>query len=261
MAAWSCFRRSIESMSFERILYQAKTKFNDILVTREENILTLYSPPRVRQTAIDAFNPTLSHLEYARNILAGLAFIKNPQTVLVLGLGGGAIPMMLTKINKRLYIDVVEIDPEMSVIAKKFFHFKTTEKIHLFIEDAFQFIKKSEKKYGIIILDAYIGKDLPPSMSTLEFFKETKSHLSNKGILIANLMTTEKSYLKKILKTISSVFCEIWLLRGDTSSNTIVFAMNRKLTRLGIACKALLLKKDFPANVPLMKLIRKIQKF
>lgn len=248
-------------MSLERILYQAKTKFNDILVTQEGNVLTLYSPPKVRQTAIDAFNPTLSHLEYARNILLGLAFTQNPETILVMGLGGGAIPMMLRKIHKRFSIDVVEIDPEIAIVAQKYFQFKTTEKIHLFIEDAFQFIKKSEKKYDIVILDTYRGNDLPLTMSTFDFFKETNSHLSNKGILIANLMTAEKSYLKKMLKTISSVFCEIWLLRGETSSNTIAFAMNRKLTQLGIGCRALLLKKDFPANVPLMKLIRKIKKF
>lgn len=248
-------------MSTRKILYQSKSEFNDILVTQEGNILTLYSPPTTRQTAIDTACPTLSNLEYARNVLPGLVFTQNPRNILVLGLGGGAIPMMLTNINKLLSIDIVEIDPEIAVVAQKYFHFKTSQKTQLFIEDAFQFIKDSEKMYDIIIMDAYIGNDLPQLMSTCEFFKEVERCLSNKGILIVNLMTTDRLYYKKMLEKISLVFDEIWLLHGNTSSNTIAFAMNRKFSRLEIIRNALCLKRKFPVNYPLLRLICKIKKF
>ncbi len=249
------------SMSTRKILYQSKSKFNDILVTQEGNILTLYSPPATRQTVVDTGNPTLSNLEYARNILPGLVFTQNPRNILVLGLGGGAIPMMLTNINKLLSIDIVEIDPEIAVVAQKYFHFKTSQKMQLFIEDAFQFIKYSEKTYDILIMDAYIGNDLPQPMSTCEFFKEAGRRLSDKGILIVNLMTTDRLYYKKMLEKISSVFNEIWLLRGNTSSNTIAFAMNRKLSKIEIMLNAICLKRNFPVNYPLLRLVYKIEKF
>ena len=104
-------------MCARKILYQSKSKFNDILVTQEGNILTLYSPPRTRQTTIGTLNSTSSHLEYARNILLGLVFTLNPKNILMMGLGGGSIPMMLTNFNKLLFIDIVEIDPEIADVA------------------------------------------------------------------------------------------------------------------------------------------------
>ena len=248
-------------MSTRKILYQSNSKFNDILVTQEGNILTLYSPPATKQTAIDTENPTLPHLEYARNILPGLVFAQNPKSILILGLGGGSIPMMLTNINKLLFIDIVEIDPEIAVVAQKYFHFKTSQRMQLFIEDAFQFVKDSEKTYDILIMDAYIGTDLPQPLSTCEFFKEVYRCLSNKGIFIANLMTTNRLYYEKMLEKISLAFGEIWLLHGNTSNNAIVFAMNRKLSRIEIMRNALCLKRKFPPDYPLLRLIWKIEKF
>ena len=247
-------------MSNRKIFYESKTKYNDILVTQENNIITLYSPPDTRQTAIDVKNPTLPHLEYARNILPGLVLAEGPESILMLGLGGGAIPRMLANINSQFFIDIVEIDPEMAAVAEKYFHFKTTDRIRLFINDAFQFLKKSKKTYDIIIMDAYIGNNLPKSLSSLDFFKEADKHLSNKGVLIANLMTTDRPYYKKMLKKINSAFSEIWLLHAETSSNAIAFAMNRKLFRMKIACRAIWLKKNFPPNFELINKISKIKK-
>ena len=247
-------------MCARKILYQSKSKFNDILVTQEGNILTLYSPPRTRQTTIGTLNPTSSHLEYARNILLGLVFTLNPKNILMLGLGGGSIPMMLTNFNKLLSIDIVEIDPEIADVAKKYFHFKTSQRIRLFIKDAFAFTKDSKKRYDIIIMDAYLGNDLPQPLSTVEFFKETDRCLLDTGILIVNLMTTDRVYFKKMLKKISSVFGEIWILDGNTSSNTIIFAMNRKFSRIGIMRNALCQKRNFPSDYPLLKLIWRIGK-
>tara|TARA_B100000315_G_scaffold33053_1_gene27742 strand:+ start:8147 stop:8899 length:753 start_codon:yes stop_codon:yes gene_type:complete len=248
-------------MSARKILYQSNSKFNDILVTQEGNILTLHSPPATRQTAIDTKNPTVSHLEYARNILPGLLFAQNPKSILMLGLGGGVIPVMLTNVNKLLFIDIVEIDPEIAVVAKKYFHFKTSQRLRLFIEDAFQFIKDSEETYDIIIMDAYIGNDLPQPLSTSEFFKEADRGLTDKGILIVNLMSTDRLNYEKMLQKISSVFDEIWLLHSNTSSNTIAFAMNRKVSRIEIMLNALSLKRNFPTNYPLLRLAYKIKKF
>lgn len=110
-------------------------------------------------------------------------------------------------------------------------------------------------------MDAYIGTDLPKPLSTYKFFKEADRRLSNKGILIANLMTTDRLYYEKMLKKISSVFSEIWFLHGNTSSNAIVFAMNRKLSRIEIMRNAICLKRNFPVNYPLLRLVWKIEKF
>jgi len=255
-----CLRKMVSKFTMglvngkKEILYRAKTPFNDILVTQEKNIITLWSPPTVKQTAIDVSNPVLPYLEYVQNILLGLAFHPNPKSILILGLGGGSLPMILANINKRTGIDVVEIDPDIAVVAKKYFHFITTPRLQLFIDDASLFIKKSVNNYDLIILDAYIGNKLPQTLSTLEFFIETNRRLSLRGIFIVNLMTSDKLHFKKMLNRVGSVFRELWLLPGKTSNNTIAFATNAKLSQAEIARYAQLLQKDLSYDFQLARL-------
>ncbi len=237
-----------------RVLYRAQSDFNSILVTQEGNILTLCSPSTVRQTAIDISNPVLPDLEYARNILLGLAFYPDPKSILVLGLGGGSIPMALADINKRAGIDVVEIDPEMAKVAQQYFYFMITPRVQLFIDDAALFIKNPGKNYDIIVLDAYLANKLPQPLSTLEFFTEVNRRLSLKGIFVANLISTDQLYFKRMLKRIGSVFRELWLLPGEASYNTIAFATKAQVSQAEIVRCAQLLQKDLPFDFQLAKL-------
>ncbi len=246
-------------MSKEKILYRDITRFNDILVTQEGNILTLFSPATVRQTAMDVNNPFLPHLEYARNTLLALALCPDPETILVLGLGGGSIPMMLANVAGQAHIDVVEIDTEIARVAKKYFYFNTSKRLNLFIDDASLFIKNSAKKYDVIISDAFMGNELPESLSTPEFFRETREHLSLEGILITNLTTGNSLNFKRMLNTISAMFQELWLLPSDSSNNTLVFSMNVKRSQVEIAHNAQVLQKDCPFGFPLGSLTSKLQ--
>ncbi len=221
------------------ILCKKKTDFNDIMVTQEANIITLWSPSTIRQTVIDIDNPIFPYLEYARNFLLCLSFCPNPKSILVLGLGGGSIPVMFNHLCREAYIDVVEIDPEMQLIAKKYFNFFTSSRLQLFIDDAFLFIKNTKKIYDIIIMDAYIGDKLPRPLSTTDFLLEAKMHLSAKGIFTSNLMTGDKVYFNDMIKKIGFVFKDVWLLPGKKSGNTLVFAMNEEISKFEIMTQSI----------------------
>ena len=92
------------------------------------------------------------------------------------------------------------------------------------------------------------------TFSTLEFFCETKRRLSAKGIFVANLISTDRLYLKRTLNKIGSVFPELWLLPGDVSNNTITFATHAKLSQAEIVRHAQLLQKDLPYHFHLTRL-------
>lgn len=247
-------------MSEQEILYQAKTEYNDIKVVREGSVITLYSPSNVRQSAIDTDNPESFCLEFLHNVFVGLALIPNPESILVMGLGGGVIPMILERINRRCNIDVVEIDPEMTKVAKQYFNFNKTSRMRLFIDDAFTFVKNARNNYDIIIMDVYIGSELPQECATPEFFLEARKCLSHDGIFISNLMTSDKLYYEKMLNTISSAFNEIWLLSGTVSGNTIVIATNAMVNKTKIINNAEILQDYIPENIQLLKLVDRLQK-
>lgn len=245
----------------KKVLYRAKTAFNDIWVAKEGNILTLYSPSSFKQTAINESNPFIPHLEYARNMILGLVFYPDPKSILVLGLGGGSIPMMFHNICKETHIDVVEIDPEIAKIAKMYFHFNTSPRLQLHIDDSYLFVKKSNKCYDLIILDAYIGNKLPRSLYTTYFFEEVKRLLSLNGIFIANVMGKDKRRYQKLLKKNGFEHKGIWLLPCTRPRNIVVFASRgAHISKKGLFLQTDRLQKDFSFDFQLMNLTKKLKR-
>lgn len=245
----------------KKVLYRTKTAFNDICVTKEGDILTLYSPSSFKQTAINESNPLLPHLEYARNTILGLVFYPAPGSILVMGLGGGSIPMMFHNICKQTHIDVVEIDPEIVEIAKKYFHFTTSQRLQLYIDDASLFVKKSNKRYDLIIMDAYIGNKLPGSLTTTEFFNEIKRLLSLDGIFIANVMRKSQRKFLRLLKKNGFENKEIWLLPCIRSRNIVVFASRGAyISKKELLFQTDRLQRDFPFDFQLINLTRRLKR-
>lgn len=240
------------------IVFQEQTKFNNLTVIRKNNIITLWSGGN-KQTEIDADNPICTRLEYSRNFFLSLAFQPNPGSILVLGLGGGAVPSLLHSILEKTIIDVVEIDPEMPAIAKKYFNFSTSERLRLFINDAFFFVRDTQKSYDIVFMDAYIENQIPETVESTAFFAETARTLSPKGILVANLMTVNKEYFENIIERMSGIFKDIWLLAGMTSTNSLVFASRDKILKPKIQKKTKTLTKKIPFDLKIRKLLGQLE--
>jgi len=153
---------------------------------------------------------------------------ENPQSLL---LAGGGISGSITEILKHptiKQIDYIEIDPEIFEVGKT--HFKniwnTIEKdsrVHFYKQDGRLFIKKTEQKYDVIIVNA--GDPLNANINrfyTIEFFEEVKNRLKSGGIYTFQLTGSENylnneliELLQVINKTLSAVFAEVKILPGD----------------------------------------------
>jgi spermidine synthase len=239
-------------------VFHKQTRFNNLTVICKRNIITLWSGNN-KQTEIDADNPLCTRLEYSRNFFLSLAFHPDPGSILVLGLGGGAIPSLLHSILEKSIIDVVEIDPEMTVIAKKYFSFPISERLRLFIDDAFFFVRDTKKIYDIVLMDAYIENQIPETVDSTSFFAETARVLKPNGIFVANLMTVNKEQFENIIGKISVIFKDIWLLPGMTSTNSLIFAARDKILKSKIQKKAKILIKKIPFDLKIHKLLDQLE--
>ena len=240
------------------IVFQKQTRFNNLTVIRKRNIITLWSGGN-KQTEIDSGNPMCTRLEYSQNFFLSLAFQPDPGSILVLGLGGGAIPSLLHSILEKSIIDVVEIDPEMPAIARKYFYFSISERLRLFIDDAFFFVRDTKKKYDIVLMDAYIENQIPETVNSTAFFAETARVLAPNGIFVANLMTVNKEHFENIIERMSGIFKDIWLLPGMTSTNSLVFAARDKILKPKIQKKIKRLTKKIPFDLKIRKLLNQLE--
>lgn len=166
--------------------------------------------------------------EYTQSIMAGLAFNPSPKKILIIGLGGGTLPMTFAKILPETEVVSVEIDPAVAKLAKKYFYYAETDKIKTSIKDGRVYIKRAVKQkqsFDWIILDAFNGDYIPEHLLTVEFLNETKALLAPGGLLSANTFNGSKLYDYESV-TYQNVFDELRILPSISKGNRIIFACN-----------------------------------
>ena len=187
--------RAADLLSSERSLYR------DVLIYQDgsERCMCFTRQCRIgRQSCVDLTNPKRFALNYTRMMLGGALFTaESPRRILIVGLGGGTLPMALAELLPDARIDVVEIDPAVTRAAKRFFGFKDGPKMRVIEEDGRVYVKRAGRtgeKYDLVMLDAFDHEYIPEHLLTREFLQEVKTLLGAKGVLVANTFSSSQLY-------------------------------------------------------------------
>ena len=79
----------------DKLIFEKKSRYHHIMVFEDGNIRTLRlgnGPNDGKQSRIDLRDPDFLLLEYTRLVFAALLINSTPFKVLIIGLGGGALP-------------------------------------------------------------------------------------------------------------------------------------------------------------------------
>jgi spermidine synthase len=131
-----------------------------------------------------------------------LGFLLNPNITRVLFIGGGGFtgPKAFLKDYPNVTVDVVEIDPEVIRVAEQYFFVDpNTPRLHIFNDDGRIFLQSTQRKYDLIVLDAYSKTYVPFHLMTNEFFKLLVNHLTTNGTVISNLIAATSGDNSKLL--------------------------------------------------------------
>ncbi len=156
-------------------------------------------------------------------LLHGLAsgYAPKIETVLVIGLGVGIVPMQFAREGAR--VDVVEINPAIVPIAKQYFGLET-ERLNLTLGDGRNFVNECQKQYDAIVLDAFLGDSVPSHLMSRETFARIHEMLRPGGVLVINSFGGSypgEGYLSASLhKTLKAVFRSV---RMHTAQSGNVF--------------------------------------
>jgi spermidine synthase len=142
---------------------------------------------------------------YTRYMTAALAYSKDAHAILEIGFGGGRTSWYLHRSLPGVSVTSVELDPEVEMLAKKYFGIKDEPNFHLASEDGRLFLQKSQDKYDIILIDAYRGPFVPFHLLTKEFYQLVKDHLAPGGVVAQNVEPSTMLF-DSAVKTIRSVF-------------------------------------------------------
>jgi spermidine synthase len=130
--------------------------------------------------------------------------------VLFLGGGGYTFPRFIEAKYPKAEIDVVEIDPEITGVVKKYLGISQKTKIHSVNEDGRWFVMncKTQGSYDFIFGDAFNDLSIPYHLTTKEFALQLKKLLKPDGLLLANVIDSfqKGAFMPSYIRTLEEVF-------------------------------------------------------
>jgi spermidine synthase len=173
---------------------------------------------------MDKADPYSLESDYTKFFPLGLLLNDNTTRVLFIGGGGFSGPKYFTQYYPNVSVDVVEIDPQVVEVAKKYFFLDTSNsKIKIYTVDAREFLADYGGKYDIIVLDAFSKDYVPFHLMTIEFYSLLFDKLTDNGVIISNHIgsSNDKQSTSDLyranLKTFLEVFPNVYIFLTDYS--------------------------------------------
>lgn len=164
-------------------------------IREESGVRTLHFGSEWVQGAMRIARPWNLELEYTREMMAALLLRDAPRKVLLIGLGAASLTKFLYRHFPLAHLTVVEIEPAVVAAARQFFKLPDDPKrLHLVVGDGAEYILGSSKKFDLILVDGFDEKARTGALETLAFYQACRAHLSDDGIVAANLLTRSRGF-------------------------------------------------------------------
>jgi spermidine synthase len=182
------------------------------------------------QSCIHRTNRLDFRYEYVRLMFAVLALVKRPNRVLVLGLGGAALPSLIQKFFPNARIDAVEIDGGVVRAARKYLYYRPSPRTRIYVQDAARFVasRKGRERYDLIYVDCYDDKHIPKHLLADKFVRSVREILAPTGVVAANFWSGHPSFTRS-QEQYRKQYPEAWILPGKRSGNHIVIGSTKPL--------------------------------
>ncbi|KAH9619247.1 hypothetical protein KSS87_021477 [Heliosperma pusillum] len=274
------FRRSEGLVQSEALLMGEPSQALGGETDMNKSVSNLKSKKREKQKADQSFINDPSDMKkvdhtflvsaYHTGIVAGFTLIQpylesvnsggGKVEAVVIGLGAGLLPMFLHRCMDVLHVEVVELDPVVSVVAKDYFGFCEDEHLKVHVADGIEFLRNRVnstvhkvvdtdmpettsageltllngssviQKIDIIIVDvdssdSSSGISCPaPDFLEDNFFKTVRDVLCDQGLFIINLVSRSPSMKKIVISRMKMVFSHLYCLQLEQDVNEVIFA-------------------------------------
>jgi spermidine synthase len=142
--------------------------------------------------------------------------IERVDSVLVLGGAALSLPVALATVHPHLTVDVVELDPVVTRLAREYFAYGSREwpQIRVAHGDARLFLRRSEARYDVILVVVFDNLiTVPWTMVTVEALTAMRERLAPAGFVVINMLTPLEGsgveFLERLLATADQVFSAV----------------------------------------------------
>jgi spermidine synthase len=200
---------------------------NSIEISETAGVRYLHFSADWIQGAMRIQRPNALELSYTREMMAGLLLREPPwpREALLIGLGAGSLAKFIYHKLPATRITVVEIDPQIEIIAR--LHFKLPDdptRLRIIIADGAEYMLKEGKNFDAIYVDGFDKNGRAGVLDTLPFYQACRARLTDNGLLAVNLLGRSRGFQASAGRIETAFDGRSLVCPSCDSGNSIAFA-------------------------------------
>jgi spermidine synthase len=262
---WADLRKVLSAMldpyrsytGYPKTLFSRTSEHHEIVVTDDGQVRHLKFGDSL-QSGMYVTDPAKSDFRYTEYFHLAWLFKRDIRTVLFLGLGGGSTPKKFHADYPDIDIDIVEIDPAVVEVAERYFHFRPGPRLNVTVADARTYLSTCDKRYDLIVHDAYFSEAVPFHLMTREFFHLAVKRLAPTGVFAFNLISdvygSDNTLFRAVYKCWKELFSAIYVFPVEGKRNIMLIGCltGQPLAKNEVVQRAMQLRNEW-GNVPLLE--------
>lgn len=204
------------SFGVRKILFSDRSPFQKITVVETDllgRVLLIDDMVMFSESDEFAYHEMIAHVP--------LFVHPAPKQILIIGGGDGGTVRECLKHDSVKRIDLVDIDEMVSRVCLQYVPSLAkgllSEKVTCYFRDGVEFVKTSQERYEIIIVDSTDPISVGEGLFTREFYQNCFNRLTDDGILVNQ--SESPAYMPKLVSSIAgklrSVFPEVYFYQSN----------------------------------------------
>lgn len=208
------------------LVHSVRDDYGLLEVVDQAEFRSLYFETPIQQSSINLRQPETLVFEYYRVMCLLLLFRQKPESLLILGLGGGALARFLLSALSETKLTTVEFRESVVDLAYDYFQLPVTPQLETWVADAHAYLVQAEQAFPLMFIDLYDAMGMSESLSSIQFFDDCKRRLDDQGVVAINLWRTKADELHGVQQILADVFGDEVLYLDVDDANTVALAFN-----------------------------------
>ncbi|HEU4942464.1 MAG TPA: fused MFS/spermidine synthase [Gaiellaceae bacterium] len=189
------------------LIYEDESRYQFIQVVEREGVRRLYLDEGLATHSVWRRDEVLTGGVWDTYVAVVDLLGREPRRVAMLGNAAGTAARAYARFYPTAKVDGVELDPAVSAAGRRYFEMGRIGTLSVHDGDARAYLRRTDERYDVIIVDAYRPPYVPFYLATKEFFRLVRDRLTPGGIVALNVATTPDNHdlAKGIGGTLASV--------------------------------------------------------
>jgi spermidine synthase len=195
----------------EGLLYERESRYQFIQVVERDGARRLYLNEGLAVHSVWRPDTVLTGGVWDAFLAVPTLLGRDPERLAILGNAGGTVARAFGEFWPAVEIDGVEIDPDVSAAGRRYLGLGDNPRLVVHDADARPFLRRTDRRYDLIYVDAYHQPYVPFYLATEEFFRLAKERLRPGGLIALNVATVpgDRRLAEELAGTLASVFPDV----------------------------------------------------